>query len=351
MVSVTPEPQQQPAGSRSSSSDEEKHQESCMEAGTMAESVQGLSYRKRDLISYEELPAWYQDNPFIKHGYRPISHSTAACLRSWASLHNETLNIYTHLIPAILALVIGEAWVLSYLRHQYANVGASDYVIFAFLLSAAAVCLGISSAYHTLMSHSKEVEARWLRLDFVGIIVLTLGSFVSGIYVAFWCEWTERKIYWSMIVSLAVVSIIIMVAPYFQGLKWRTFRLFVFVVTGLSGLAPIIHGICKFGFAQMVKQSGLPYYLAEGGLFLMGALTYAVSLVCSYPVCPKETARIGEAAPACTNGEAVPIPRASQTWRFRYLGFVTSNIPRLSRNGNVGSSDWRPRSVRLQLSS
>ncbi|KAI1813688.1 mPR-like GPCR protein [Poronia punctata] len=231
--------------------------------------------KRRRLISYEELPSWHQDNPFIKHGYRPISNSTAACLRSWATLHNETLNIYTHLIPAVLALVIGEAWVLSYLRHQYANLGAGDYVIFAFLLSAMAACLGISSAYHTLMSHSQEVEARWLRLDFVGIIVLTLGSFVSGIYVEFWCEWTERKIYWSMIASLSVLSIVIMVAPYFQGRKWRTFRLAVFVVTGLSGLAPIIHGICKFGFAQMVKQSGLPYYLAEGGLFLIGAITYA----------------------------------------------------------------------------
>jgi len=292
MVSVTPEAQRQPTGSRSSSSDEEKHQGPCIEAAAITESGQGLNSRKRGLISYEELPAWHQDNPFIKHGYRPISHNTAACLRSWTSLHNETLNIYTHLIPAVLTLVIGEAWVLSYLRHQYTNVGASDYVIFAFLLSAAAACLGISSAYHTLMSHSKEVEARWLRLDFVGIIVLTLGSFVSGIYVEFWCEWTERKIYWSMIVSLAVLSIIIMVAPYFQGLKWRTFRLFVFVITGLSGLAPIIHGICKFGFAQMVKQSGLPYYLAEGGLFLIGAVTYAVSLVCSCSVCPKEIAQI-----------------------------------------------------------
>ncbi|KAI0148557.1 mPR-like GPCR protein [Xylariaceae sp. FL1272] len=234
------------------------------------------------LISYDELPAWHQDNPFIKHGW-PISYSTKACIRSWRFLHNETLNIYTHLIPAIVALLVGQIWVLSYLWRHYSEVAGSDYAIFAFLLSASAICLGISSAYHTLMSHSRKIEARWLRLDFVGIIILILGSFISGIYVGFWCETTERKIYWSVSASLAITSIAIMLAPCFQGPRWRTFRLVVFVVTGLSGFAPIIHGIHMFGFAQMVRQSGLPYYFAEGGLFLLGAVTYATR----FPECIK----------------------------------------------------------------
>ncbi|KAI0194300.1 mPR-like GPCR protein [Xylaria flabelliformis] len=270
-MSSTPIQTGREAASRRNSSDNEKRPESWVNA-TAIESTESC---KSGLISYEELPAWHQDNPFIRHGYRPISRSTIACLRSLAFLHNETLNIYTHLIPAAAALFVGVAWVLSYLRQRYVDVGVSDYAILAFLLSAAAACLGISSAYHTLMSHSRDVEARWLRLDFVGIIILIVGSFVSGIHVEFWCEWTERKIYWAMSVSLGIVSIVIMVAPYFQGPKWRTFRLVVLVATGLSGLAPIIHGIHMFGFAQMVKQSGLPYYLAEGGLFLIGAVTYA----------------------------------------------------------------------------
>ncbi|KAI0856722.1 mPR-like GPCR protein [Xylaria cubensis] len=270
-MSSTPIQTGREATSRRNSSDNEKRPESWVDA-TVIESTESC---KSGLISYEELPAWHQDNPFIRHGYRPISRSTIACLRSLAYLHNETLNIYTHLIPAAAALFVGVAWVLSYLRQRYVDVGVSDYAILAFLLSAAAACLGISSAYHTLMSHSRDVEARWLRLDFVGIIILIVGSFVSGIHVEFWCEWTERKIYWAMSVSLGIVSIVIMVAPYFQGPKWRTFRLVVLVATGLSGLAPIIHGIHMFGFAQMVKQSGLPYYLAEGGLFLIGAVTYA----------------------------------------------------------------------------
>ncbi|KAI0202142.1 hemolysin-III related-domain-containing protein [Astrocystis sublimbata] len=243
---------EQKAPSRRDSSDNEKRLEPWVDASAV-ESTQPCESR---LISYLELPVWHQDNPFIRHGYRSISRSTTACIRSLTYLHNETLNIYTHLIPAALALFVGEAWVLAYLGRQYEDLGARDYAIFAVLLSAAAVCLGISSAYHTLMSHSQEVEARWLRLDFVGIIVLIVGSFVSGIYVGFWCEPTERKIYWAMSASLGVVSSLVMLMPTLQGPRWRTLRLSVFIVTGLSGFAPIIQSVLSsLSFFDVARTS------------------------------------------------------------------------------------------------
>ena len=204
-IHIEPDPTSSSSDSRRTSSGDEKPPETWVNANNIdiidsnvsnaEDSARCARSRKHGLISYEELPVWHQDNPFIRHSYRPISRSTVACLRSWGFLHNETLNIYTHLVPAVAALLLGEAWVLAYLSQKYARAAPSDYVIFAFLLSSAATCLGISSGYHTLMSHSREVEARWLRLDFVGIIVLIVGSFVSGIYVGFWCEPTERKIY------------------------------------------------------------------------------------------------------------------------------------------------------------
>ncbi len=73
-----------------------------------------------------------------------------------------------------------------------------------------------------------------------------------------------------------------MVNPKFQGRKFRVFRALTFVATGLSGFAPLIHGLKIFGFSQMMKQSGMPYYLIEGGFLLLGALIYAVSLRISH---------------------------------------------------------------------
>ncbi len=75
-----------------------------------------------------------------------------------------------------------------------------------------------------------------------------------------------------------------MVNPKFQGCKFRLFRVLILVATGLSGFAPLIYGIKMFGISQMMKQSGMPYYLVEGGFLLLGALIYTVSLPISYMI-------------------------------------------------------------------
>ncbi|KAF3059673.1 ADIPOR-like receptor SPBC12C2.09c [Daldinia childiae] len=256
------------------SSSDEKHQSNCNSEDVSTRSSQSETRQDKHshpLALYDEIPDWYQDNPYVRRGYRPVSNSARVCFGSWLYLHNETVNIFTHLVPAIALLISGLAYLVSHLQHR----SGDDAGVVAVLLLSATACLSLSSTYHTLMCHSREVEALWLRLDFVGIILLILGSLISGVYVGFWCETLERKIYWSMIGSLSAISIIIVLAPTFQGPKWRNLRLLTFVCTGLSGLAPIIHGIVMFGFAQMMRQSGLPYYLAEGGLFLIGAIIYA----------------------------------------------------------------------------
>lgn len=153
---------------------------------------------RKVLLSFGELPEWHQDNQYILHGYRPISGSVRVSFCSWSYVHNESVNIYSHLIPAV-AFLLGEWYIQSYLRSRYSHITGIDSFIFSFFLLTAVTCLGFSTTYHTLMNHSYEVEQLWLRFDLIGIVVLTLGDFVSGIYMVFWCEPLQRKIYWSMV--------------------------------------------------------------------------------------------------------------------------------------------------------
>jgi|SRR5687768_1617686 adiponectin receptor len=63
----------------------------------------------RVLLLYNELPEWFkqESNRWIHHGYWPISASARLSFSSWLYIHNETINIYSHLIPAILFLLTG----------------------------------------------------------------------------------------------------------------------------------------------------------------------------------------------------------------------------------------------------
>lgn len=60
--------------------------------------------------------------------------------------------------------------------------------MFHVYLTAVSVCFGVSAAYHTLLCHSREFADLWVRLDYVSISVLILGSFVPGLYMGFYCE-------------------------------------------------------------------------------------------------------------------------------------------------------------------
>lgn len=231
----------------------------------------------RVLLRYEQIPAWHQDNEYILSGYRPESNSTYLCFASWACVHNETANIFTHFIPSVVSLAC-QAIIAWFLASHYPKSTVGDRIIFAFFFLTASICLGMSATYHTLMNHSASVSNLWLRLDYVGIIILTLGDFVSGIYLVFFCEPTLQKIYWSMIITLGTATVFILLNPRLQGLRYRTLRVCTFVFTGLSGFAPLIHGIRLFGISQMNRQSGMPYYLLEGLLLIIGAFFYGTRI-------------------------------------------------------------------------
>lgn len=152
------------------------------------------------LLTYNEIPGWYQDNENIFYGYRPVSNSAIRCFASWAYVHNETFNIFSHLVPAMLSLAsIG--LLRRYFLERYPRASLGDQLVFGFFLSTVIIRLALSSTYHTLMNHSASVAKMWLRLDYVGILILTLGDFISGIYLVFFCEPSLQEIYWAMVMT------------------------------------------------------------------------------------------------------------------------------------------------------
>lgn len=160
----------------------------------------GIRPEKPQLLTFDEIPHWLQDNTFIRSGYRPVSNSALKCLSSWTYIHNESVNIYSHLLPAI-SFLAAEFLVYNHFESLYPEASSTDRMVFAFFLLSAVSCMSLSSAYHTLMNHSAVVSELWLRVDYIGIVGLILGNIVSGTYVLFYCEPAIRSFYWSMVGS------------------------------------------------------------------------------------------------------------------------------------------------------
>ena len=162
--------------------------------------TKGSNPKSEHLISFGSMPAWFrhESNPFIHHSYRPISNSARSSFASWSYIHNETVNIYSHLIPAFLYL-LGEWYIQQYFTSMYPKITTAHRIAFSIFMLTAATCLLLSATYHTLMNHSQNVEHLCLRLDMFGVVILILGDLILGIYTTFWCETVLRNIYWSIV--------------------------------------------------------------------------------------------------------------------------------------------------------
>ena len=118
-------------------------------------------------LLWSDLPTWLQDNAHIHSGYRPASGSYRKSLASLTHLHNESVNIYTHLIGAFLALLAG-VYAYGTLRPRYEKATQQDVRVFACFFAGAVACLGISAGYHTVSNHSERVARAGNRLDYLG---------------------------------------------------------------------------------------------------------------------------------------------------------------------------------------
>lgn len=163
------------------------------------------------LLSYDELPAWRQDNHLILTHYRPTSNSFFSSFQSLFQLHNESVNIHSHLFGAWAFLFIA----LSLYAFERHVVTWADTIAFFFFFTGAIICLGISATHHTVSNHSAKVQvpmkisassnlhsqiSQWMnQIDYLGIVILISGSFVPSVYYGFYCEPVLQRFYWGMV--------------------------------------------------------------------------------------------------------------------------------------------------------
>lgn len=225
-------------------------------------------------IHWNDLPYWLRDNAHIHTGYRAPSNSFAGSYRSLFYIHNETGNIYTHLIPSFV--LISLSWyLLDLVSARYETASSADRAVFAIFFAGAIICLGMSATYHTISNHSPRVARIGNGFDYVGIVFLITGSFVPSIFYGFYCQSTFQIAYWSMICGLGLICSYMSLDTRFRTPEWRPFRAGMFVGMGLSAVVPVIHGLIAFGPTELNGRIGLSWLVTQGLLYIVGAGIYA----------------------------------------------------------------------------
>lgn len=228
----------------------------------------------KKLVHWDELPHWQRDNRHIHTGYREASSSFLRSFQSLGYLHNESVNIYTHLLPGLLAIPAGYQ-LHRVLAPRYQTADDSDIAAFGCFFAGTVFCLGMSATYHTISNHSPVVARIGNALDYIGIVGLIVGSFVPSIFYGFYCLPELQHRYWTMICTIGVGCICVCISPRFRRPRWRPFRAAMFVGMGLSAIFPVLHGLKLFGIDRMRREMGVSWLLLQGFLYILGAGIYA----------------------------------------------------------------------------
>ncbi|KAH9942412.1 putative G-protein coupled receptor [Epithele typhae] len=191
-------------------------------ARAMKRSLDGLR-----LIEYVDLPEQWRNNQFVQ-GANPFylqvhpAPQWPRIVLSLFALHNETLNIHTHLIPFLLWSRL----------HEPAQV-----VFGAFAL----LCLFTSSLWHTMAgcAHPQGMEL-CARVDYVGIGWLISASVGTVVYYGFQCQHTLRDAFLLLCLAIGVSGSIFPFCDWFNQREYKNWRIAFFLSLAFSSLAPII---------------------------------------------------------------------------------------------------------------
>lgn len=107
---------------------------------------------------------WLGDNHFLLQKHRPPANSVRECLISIATIHSETVNIWTHLIGALCVAV---TFVL-FLIENHRQMDLTDYISFSVFFISAILCLTFSTLLHVFNNYSPRVMVTVSKLDYMG---------------------------------------------------------------------------------------------------------------------------------------------------------------------------------------
>jgi len=134
------------------------------------------------------------DNKFILTGYRINFTTCKRICRSFCMLHNETINVWSHLTGVGFFICLLVYVILSLDSNaEYFDLEGNEYKYYVtkvplyLHICSAIFCLGSSTIFHFLKDFSETISYSLSRLDYGGISILIAGSNIPPIYYAFFC--------------------------------------------------------------------------------------------------------------------------------------------------------------------
>ncbi|KAI7779921.1 hypothetical protein LA080_000244 [Diaporthe eres] len=208
------------------------------------------------LLTWKDILPWQRDNEFILTGYRQASFSYPKSILSILAVHNESANIWSHLLGAL--------WFLTNTVHFLKQTNSTsfrsqDALFVALYQLCISICFILSTFYHTFSDNSPAIH--------------------RGVWdtFAFYCHQALRLIYFALLTLTGLGCAVFTLSLKFRRPEYRTTRFLLYCFLGATLFAPVIHGLLRFG-PELQPMMGLTSFLALALINFSGAAVYAVRI-------------------------------------------------------------------------
>ncbi|CEH19607.1 Predicted membrane proteins, contain hemolysin III domain [Ceraceosorus bombacis] len=209
-----------------------------------------LAGQGQRLIRYENLPELWRNNEHILSGYRFIpSQNFGALLRSTFEIHNETGNIHSHLLGAVI--IIPLFWPSKGLD---ADTTPMDRLVQTLYLAAALKCLVLSVSWHVMAGCANACWfERFACVDYTGIAWLVAASVWTLVYNGFYCQPNLAMFYSLTTLIVGAVGATVPWAAWFNERSNKGLRIAVFLTMCFTALAPFTHAAFEHGLIKTLR--------------------------------------------------------------------------------------------------
>ncbi|OWZ74740.1 hemolysin [Cryptococcus neoformans Bt85] len=238
----------------------------------------------RKLITYDELPAIWRNNEHIHTGYRfiPLHLKTGPVplIKSAFAMHNETVNIHSHLIPTLFIFAC-----IPFIMYNTPLPDAHPLdtaVVIAYLVAAIS-CLSSSAGWHVLSGCASRKWFEWgACVDYIGISWLIAASFGTVVYNGFYCQPKLTLFYCTTNMLCGALGSYLPFQRWFNERRNKHLRISFFLFLCFAMFAPMVHMFGQYGWHK--ASAFVAPFMVSIVAYVIGLLFYAFHFPeCKWP--------------------------------------------------------------------
>ena len=230
--------------------------------------------QQNKLHTIEELPLWAIDNRYILSGYRAVGQDVTFYLRSIFAIHNETVNIWSHMLGFLLFACF---CVDHFMVKGASTYSLGDNLVFAAFYFGSLSMFLLSTLLHTFGVVGEDSLPFLARFDYIGISLMITGSFFPVLFYIYYCDPVIYSVHLGIIVALGLGTLHYIFAPGFHSPQMRTRRTIMFCLFGFYAIFPLGQFLMRPDAVKKFSPAAI-WIVKSGCLYLGGAAIFVTAM-------------------------------------------------------------------------